>query len=185
MTFRFPTGRRRRRTRRPGFGSDLKGRLLIAGAIALFAIIGYLMSGDENPLTGETQRVALTEEQEVALGYQSMPEMIEQMGGAHGPSSPKAQFLASIGEVLLDRSGIQAALDEEGVPWRFTFTLLEDDQMVNAFALPGGPVFMTEALFDQLQNEAQIAGVLGHEIGHVIERHGAQRMAQQKLGQGL
>ncbi|MEM8875964.1 MAG: M48 family metalloprotease [Planctomycetota bacterium] len=184
MTFRFPTGGRRR-PRRPGFGSMAKGRLLIAGAIALFAIVGFLMSGDENPITGKTQRVGLTEEQEVALGYQSKPQMINQMGGAHGPRSPKAEFLDTVGQVLLDRSGIQSRLDQEGIPWRFTFTLLEDDQTINAFALPGGPVFMTEALFDKLDNEAQIAGVLGHEIGHVIERHGAQRMAKEKLGQGL
>lgn len=183
MTFRFPTGGSRRSSgsRLGGF----KGRLLIAGAIALFAIVTYFMNTSVNPFTDEKQRVGMNEEQEVAMGYQAMPEMVRQMGGAQPPNSPKAQFLDQVGQVLLDRSNIQAVLDEKGIPWKFTFILLEDDETINAFALPGGPVFMTEALFDQLDNEAQIAGVIGHEIGHVIHRHGAQRMAKQQLGASL
>ncbi len=70
-------------------------------------------------------------------------------------------------------------------PYRFRFTLLADPQTVNAFALPGGQVFITEALFDRLQTDGQLAGVLGHEIGHVLERHGNKRMAKQKLFSGL
>jgi predicted Zn-dependent protease len=56
---------------------------------------------------------------------------------------------------------------------------------VNAFALPGGPIFITRALFDRLQNEAQLAGVLGHEIGHVLERHSAEHMARSQLAQSV
>ena len=72
-------------------------------------------------------------------------------------------------------------------PYRddFRFTLLADPKTVNAFALPGGQVFITAALFRDLETEGQLAGVLGHEIGHVIERHGNQRMAQNQLFQGL
>ena len=62
---------------------------------------------------------------------------------------------------------------------------MADPQTVNAFALPGGQVFITAALFRDLKTEGQLAGVLGHEMGHVIERHGNQRMAQQQLFQGL
>jgi predicted Zn-dependent protease len=67
----------------------------------------------------------------------------------------------------------------------FEFHLLADDQTVNAFALPGGPVFITAALFKRLETEGQLAGVLGHEIGHVVARHSAQRIAKQELTQGL
>jgi predicted Zn-dependent protease len=71
-------------------------------------------------------------------------------------------------------------------PYRdsFQFHLLEHD-MLNAFALPGGQIFITTTLFNQLENEAQLAGVLGHEIGHVIHRHAAQQMAKGQLGQSL
>jgi len=72
---------------------------------------------------------------------------------------------------------------EEEVP--FDFHLLADDRTVNAFALPGGQCFITAALYAKLKNEDQLAGVLGHEIGHVIHRHGAERMASQGFIQGL
>ena len=66
-------------------------------------------------------------------------------------------------------------------PYQFEFTLLADPNTVNAFALPGGQVFITEALFSRLDTVGQLAGVLGHEVGHVVERHGNERMAKQKL----
>ena len=72
-------------------------------------------------------------------------------------------------------------------PYRenFHFTLLADPKTVNAFALPGGQVFITAALYHALETQGQLAGVLGHEIGHVIERHGNKRMAKEQLFQGL
>jgi predicted Zn-dependent protease len=76
-------------------------------------------------------------------------------------------------------------LGGQPLPYEFSFTLLEDDNTVNAFALPGGPTFITEALYKRLETEGQLAGVMGHEIGHVVHRHGAERMAKQQLTQGL
>jgi predicted Zn-dependent protease len=70
-------------------------------------------------------------------------------------------------------------------PYRFDFHLLADGQTINAFALPGGQVFVTRALYDRLRTEGQLAGVIGHEIGHVIERHGAEHLAKQELTQGI
>ena len=64
------------------------------------------------------------------------------------------------------------------------FILLADAETINAFALPGGQIFITYALFSQL-NEAQLAGVLGHEIGHVIGRHSAERIAESEFWQTL
>ena len=63
--------------------------------------------------------------------------------------------------------------------------MLADPKTVNAFALPGGPIFITEGLLRQLKTEAELAGVLGHEIGHVIARHSSERLAKQQLTQGL
>jgi predicted Zn-dependent protease len=63
--------------------------------------------------------------------------------------------------------------------------LLRDPKTINAFALPGGQIFITRGLYSKLTNEAQLAGVLGHEIGHVIHRHGAEHMASTQLGNAL
>ena len=67
----------------------------------------------------------------------------------------------------------------------FECHLLADQETINAFALPGGQVYVTEALFQRLETEGQLAGVLGHEIGHVVARHGAEHIAKQQLTQGL
>src|SRR4030067_676446 len=67
----------------------------------------------------------------------------------------------------------------------FEFHLLADPDTINAFALPGGQVFITDGLLTRLQSEGQLAGVLAHEIVHVLARHGAQRIAKQELTQGL
>src|ERR671917_1370458 len=70
-------------------------------------------------------------------------------------------------------------------PYRFEFHVLDDPQTINAFALPGGQVFITEGLLKRLTTDGQVAGVLGHEIAHVIARHGAEHIAKQQLTQGL
>src|ERR671917_2984464 len=70
-------------------------------------------------------------------------------------------------------------------PYRFEFHVLDDPQTINAFALPGGQVFITEGLLKRLTTDGQIAGVLGHEIAHVVARHGAEHIAKQQLTQGL
>jgi beta-barrel assembly-enhancing protease len=153
-------------------------RLVIAVIIALFAIVTYFSSTSENPLTGEKQRVAMTPEQEIALGYQSAPQMAAQMGGI----SRNAQAVAlvqRVGEHLVRQSVAAKS------PYKFSFHVLADPKTVNAFALPGGPVFITEGLLRLLKSEAELAGVLGHEIGHVIARHSSERLAKQQLTQGL
>jgi predicted Zn-dependent protease len=70
-------------------------------------------------------------------------------------------------------------------PYNYQYHLLADQNTINAFALPGGQVFITRALYDRLSDEAELAGVLGHETGHVVERHSAQQMAKGQLGQSL
>ena len=155
-----------------------RARLAVAAIIALFAIITYFGSTSENPLTGEKQRVAMTPEQEIALGYKSAPEMAAQMGGV----SRNAQAVAlvqRVGEGLVRQSVAAKS------PYKFSFHVLADPKTVNAFALPGGPVFITEGLLRLLKTEAELGGVLGHEIGHVIARHSSEHLAKQQLTQGL
>lgn len=173
-----------------GFGgrrrkSPLGIRLLLGLLIGGFALVSYMCSSQVNPITGEEQRVGnLSTDQEIALGLQAAPELAAQHGGAD--PDPQAQaHVDQIGAELL------AALDQElrsagrENPFQFEFTLLDDPQLVNAFALPGGQVFITEALYRRLETDGQLAAVLGHEIGHVLSRHGAQQLAKQQLTQGL
>jgi predicted Zn-dependent protease len=154
------------------------GRLIIAVIIALMAIVTYFSSTSENPLTGEKQRVAMSPEQEIALGYKSAPQMAAQMGGLS--QNEKAQALVKqLGQRLVSQSFAAKS------PYKFSFYVLADPRTVNAFALPGGPIFITEGLLRLLKTEAELAGVLGHEIGHVIARHSSERLAKQQLTQGL
>lgn len=70
-------------------------------------------------------------------------------------------------------------------PYRFNFHVLRDPQTINAFALPGGQVFITLGLLSKLKSEDQLAAVLGHEIGHVVYRHSSEQMAKTEFYQGL
>ena len=155
----------------------MKGRFVIGIVVALFAIGSYFFQSSENPMTGETQRLAMTPEQEIALGTQSAPEMAAQMGGLSG--NEKAQnLIKAIGSKLV--SGSVAAKTQ----YKFNFYVLADPKTVNAFALPGGPIFITEGLLRHLKTEGEVAGVLGHEIGHVIARHSAERLASSSSRRG-
>lgn len=153
-------------------------RLLIAGVIAVVAILGYFGKTSLNPVTGKKQHISLSPQQEVAIGLQSAPEMIRQMGGEH-PDPDAQRLVDTVGAKLV------AVLPAEATPYPYEFHLLADAKTVNAFALPGGQVFITAALLSRLETEGQLAGVLGHEIGHVIGRHSAERMAKAELTQGL
>lgn len=154
------------------------GRVLVGLAIAAFAIISYFASGSFNPVTEETQYVGMSPEQEIALGLQAAPQMAQQHGGLHPDENAQA-FLDRICARLIDNS------EAGSTDWPFACHLLADDQTVNAFALPGGQMFITAALFNRLETEGQVAGVMAHEIGHVVARHSAQQVAKQQLTQGL
>jgi len=155
-----------------------RGRLVVAALIALFAVISYFGNTSLNPLTGEQQRVAMTPEEEVAIGLRTAPEMAAQMGGISQNAKARA---------LVERIGAKLARESLAAksPYKFSFHVLADRRTVNAFALPGGPVFITEGLLSQLRTEGELAGVLGHEVGHVIARHSSERLAKQQLTQGL
>lgn len=146
--------------------------------VAAFSFFSYLFDRSVNPVTGETQHVALSQEQEVALGLNSAPEMAAQFGGV--VSDERVQRLVkNIGQKIV----AQSVAAGSGYP--FDFHVLADAKTVNAFALPGGQIFITVALLSRLKSDDQLAGVLGHEVGHVIARHSAEHMAKQKLTAGL
>jgi beta-barrel assembly-enhancing protease len=156
-----------------------RSRLLIALVVAVISILGYYGSSVVNPVTKEKQHVAgITPEQEIALGLQAAPEMEQQFGGED--PDPTLQAKADeVGGRLVSKSAAGTT------PYQFDFHVLNDPETINAFALPGGQVFITEGLLRRLKTEGQLAGVLGHEIGHVVARHGAEQIAKQQLTQGL
>jgi predicted Zn-dependent protease len=169
-------------------GSGIGGRLVIAIIIALIAVISYYgRPGDENKITGKTERVAMHDEgEEIAMGLQARPEMVQQFGGVD-PDPRARAHVEQMGKQLLSALDKKLAAEGRTNPYRdnFHFTLLADPKTINAFALPGGQVFITEALYRDLETEGQLAGVLGHEMGHVIERHSNKQMAKSQLFQGL
>jgi len=153
-------------------------RVLVGLAFAVFALISYMGKAQVNPVTGEKQHVALSVDQEKVLGLEAAPEMASKMGGEVDPSDPKARMVQEVGQRVVAKSNAASS------PYagNFQFHLLADPETINAFALPGGQIFITRGLYDKLRDEAELAGVLGHEVGHVIHRHSAEQMAKGQLG---
>ena len=116
------------------------------------------------PLSAQTARnIGATDK---ATGAKANPELIAEFGGA--VSGPQAAYVASVGKNIAIQSGLSNARDD------FTVTLL-NSPVSNAFAIPGGYVYTTRQLVALMNNEAELAGVLGHEVGHVAARHSKQR----------
>jgi predicted Zn-dependent protease len=153
-------------------------RLIVAGIAALIALVGYFTARQVNPVTNETQNISMTTEQEIGLGQQAAQEMIAQFGGQSSDQQRQA---------LVDQVGaaIVAASEASAAPYPFEFHVLADPQTVNAFALPGGQVFVTEGLMNILETEGELAAVLAHEIFHVVGRHSAEQAARAQLADGL
>lgn len=165
-------------------------RILMALGLAVFALIQYSMTtvNQENPFTGLTIKVKdITPEQESAMGLQSVPEMAQQFGGM--VNEPMLQSkINKIGQRLLDakeRIVTRRGTQDKDFDYDFQFHVLADRQTINAFALPGGQVFITMALLAKLPDEDAVAGVLGHEVGHVLARHSMQQMAKDGLLSGF
>jgi predicted Zn-dependent protease len=138
------------------------------------ALLGALGGCSTNPATGETSFTGfMSPEQETRIGRGEHPKILHEFGGAyHDPAL--RDYVEGIGRRL-------AAVSE--MPnLGFTFTVLNSD-IVNAFALPGGYVYVTTGLMALAGSEAELAGVIGHEIGHVTARHAARRYSQAVLAQ--
>ena len=153
-----------------------KIRILIGLAIVAFAFFKKCANTEVNEYTGKEQVISMDPEQEIAIGLQSAPQMAKEYGGFHPDNSLQA-YVDQVGAKLVDNTIARET------PYRYEFHLLADEQTVNAFALPGGQIFITYALYSQLSSEDQLAGVLGHEIGHVIGRHSAERIANSEFWQ--
>jgi predicted Zn-dependent protease len=153
-------------------------RYIIALLMAGVTLLTYYCKRSVNEVTGEVQHVDMTAEQEIALGLQAAPEMAQQYGGLH----PDRQASARVEQIGQD---IVRSTKAGQSPYKFQFHLLADENTINAFALPGGQVFITAGLLKNLRSEGQVAGVLAHEVGHVVGRHSAEQIAKSQLTQGL
>lgn len=167
-----------------GGGFRIPPTLLIAVVMAGFALCKYYSNSAVNEITGETQHISMSPEQEIALGLQSAPEMAQEMGGLSN-NRQAAEIVKRVGQKVVQNSVAAKT------PYQYDFHLLADPNTINAFALPGGQVFITEGLLVRLTtdgrslDEDMLAGVLGHEIGHVVARHSAEKMSQMELAQGI
>ncbi|MBX3377315.1 MAG: M48 family metalloprotease [Phycisphaeraceae bacterium] len=145
------------------------------GTVLAVCMIGLSFGAcTKNVATGKRiLTLGLSRDQEIALGTQAAPEFTQEYGGAVNHAGLQ-QYVAGIGQKM--------AATTEGtnptLPWEFT---LLNTEAINAFALPGGKVFFTRGLAERLTSEAQMAGVLGHEIGHVTAQHGTQRIASSQV----
>ncbi|HVG81058.1 MAG TPA: M48 family metalloprotease [Methylomirabilota bacterium] len=124
-----------------------------------------------NPATGQQSLLGMSEDQEVQVSKQEHPKILAEFGGEY--DDPELQrYVTSLGELLAKTS------ERPDLPWKFTIL---DSPMVNAFALPGGYVYITRGLLALASNEAEVASVLAHEIGHVAARHSSQRQGRSTL----
>ena len=126
----------------------------------------------KNPVTGKKQVTLMSQAQEQALGDQSDPSIV----AAYGLYEDQEM------QDFINKKGQQMGLVSHRPDLKFTFRIL-DSPVVNAFALPGGYVYFTRGIMAHFNNEAEFAGVLGHEIGHITARHSAQQYTKQMFGQ--
>jgi predicted Zn-dependent protease len=128
-----------------------------------------------NPVTGQTERSVMSEADEIAQGRKAHDEVLKEYG-----VYPDAKLQAYVNDI-----GQKLAAQSHRANLKWTFTVLDSPE-INAFALPGGYVYITRGIMAYLDSEAELAGVIGHEIGHVTARHGAQRATrQQRAGIGV
>ncbi len=146
------------------------GNFTGGAVLAVVALAGCA----ENPVTGESDFVLMGEDQELSIGRQAHGEVLEQYASYENPALQN--YVQRVGESLAVRS------HRRDLVYRFT---LLDSEAVNAFALPGGYIYITRGMLALLDSEAELAAVLGHEIGHVTARHSVrQYSAQQAAGIG-
>jgi predicted Zn-dependent protease len=125
-----------------------------------------------NPATGERQLSLVSESQEIQMGQEYDPQIVAQMG-LYGDSAIQ-RYVRNIGMRMAAQS------ERPNLPW--TFRVI-DDPIVNAFAVPGGFIYVTRGILAYLDSEAQLAAVVGHEIGHVTARHSVSQMSRAQLAQ--
>lgn len=148
---------------------DRPGAAVLRRGLATAALVAAAACAT-NPATGRRDLMLIGEGQEVALGRQEDSKAVAAYGTY--PDEALVRWVESLGLALAARS------ERPALPWSFR---LADDAAVNAFAAPGGFIFVTRGILAHLDSEAELAMVMGHEIGHVTARHLARQLSQQQL----
>jgi predicted Zn-dependent protease len=141
-------------------------------AASAAAVLAALAACSTNPATGEREISLIGEGQEVQMGQEADPQIVASMGLYEDEALQ--QYVNQLGQRLA------AASERPSLPW--TFRVL-DDPTINAFALPGGYIYVTRGILAHMNSEAELAGVLGHEIGHVTARHSVSQQSRAQLAQ--
>ncbi|WP_439882510.1 M48 family metalloprotease [Pontibacter sp. MBLB2868] len=139
---------------------------LMAGVLTVFN------SCSTNPVTGKKEVILMSEDQEIAMGAQADPEIVAHFGLYEDPALQR----------FIDEKGQKMAAISHRNNLKYSFRIV-DSPVINAFAVPGGYVYFTRGIMAYFNNEAEFAGVLGHEIGHVAARHSAQQQSKAMLAQ--
>jgi len=142
--------------------------IIVSVSILLTILAGCAV----NPATGERQFSLISEDQEVQMGKESDEQIVSSLGLY--PDQDLQKYVSALGMKLA------ASSERPNLPWTFRVV---DDPVVNAFAIPGGHVYITRGILAHLQNEAELAGVMGHEIGHVTAKHSVSQMSRTQLAQ--
>lgn len=168
----------------PRAGHPLLSRLRRARALVAVLAFVFLAAGcktGENPISGNTRAYGYSWEQEKQIGAQNDKAILAQYGEVQ--DKQLQQYVDRVGQRVLAESHLRRPdAEQKFKETEFTFRVL-DSPVVNAFALPGGYIYVTRGLMAHLNNEAQLAVVLGHEIGHVAGRHASKRAAKQQFAQ--
>src|ERR1051326_9150882 len=144
-------------------------------SLPLCVFASFICSCVTNPATGAKELSLVSEQQEIALGEETARSTRATIGDY--PDSAVQRYVRGLGQRLA------ATTERPGLPWSFEVI---DDPEVNAFAAPGAKIFVPRGILPYLDSEAELAGVLGHECGHVTARHTAQQVTRQQLfGIGL
>lgn len=150
----------------------LSRKLDIMKNLLFLLLTGVLLAScARNPITGKKE-FAISEKRELALGAAYDPQIVATMG----------EYKDAELDALINKLGMEMAKDSHRPNLAWKFTIIDSD-VVNAFAVPGGYVYFTRGILAHFNNEAEFAGVLGHEIGHVTARHTAKSMQRQQLAQ--
>src|SRR5947207_14924713 len=142
--------------------------------LILYVYFAALMSAPlgcvRNPVTGKRQIVLVSESEEIAMGQQSDPQVRQEYGVVENQALQN--YVQAMGRKLV------AVSHRPNLDWHFTVV---DSSVVNAFAIPSGYVYLTRGILAYLGSEAEIAGVVGHEIGHVTARHNVRHMTRAEV----
>ena len=145
-------------------------------ALSSLGVAGLLAAAPlgcaRNPVTGKSELSLVSEAQEIQMGQQGAKE-VEQSIGFYKDAAVNA-YVADLGKRMAAQS------ERPDLPWEFHVV---DDAAVNAFAIPGGFIYVTRGLMSSINNEAELAGVIGHEIAHVTHRHSVQQISKSQLAQ--